>query len=118
MKPSAIIFAALALVSGPVLAAAEPVQIKPSLLRLNGNLELPAGEKVEGENVVLIVHGMLSHYGQETGVRMARKHLGWYSKGLQGSAEFRAAVNREDDAARVKALVRAFYQPQLERQAA
>ena len=66
MRPSAIIFAALALVSGPVLAAAEPVQIKPSLLRLNGNLELPAGEKLEGENVVLIVHGMLSHYGQET----------------------------------------------------
>jgi len=61
---------------------------------------------------------MLAHYGARTGVRMARKHLGWYSKGLQGSAEFRAAVNREDDAARVKALVRAFYQPQLERQAA
>lgn len=25
---------------------------------------------------------MLEHYGLETGVRMARKHLGWYSKGL------------------------------------
>ena len=30
---------------------------------------------------------MLEHYGQETGVRMARKHLGWYSKGLPASAE-------------------------------
>ncbi len=41
---------------------------------------------------------MLEHYGHETGVRMARKHLGWYSKGLPASAEFRAAVNRETDA--------------------
>src|SRR6266851_5897466 len=66
MRPSAFIFAALALVASPALAAAEPVQIKPSLLKLNGNLELPAGERLEGENVVVIVHGMLSHYSQET----------------------------------------------------
>ncbi len=36
---------------------------------------------------------MLAHYGTHVGSRMARKHLGWYSKGLPGSAEFRAAVN-------------------------
>ena len=61
---------------------------------------------------------MLSHYGQETGVRMARKHLGWYSKGLPASAEFRAAVNREIDPAKVRALLAAFFLPALERQAA
>jgi pimeloyl-ACP methyl ester carboxylesterase len=46
-------------------ARAEPVQIKPSLLRLNGNLELPAG-KTARDGVVVIVHGMLSWHGQET----------------------------------------------------
>ena len=61
---------------------------------------------------------MLSHYGQETGVRMARKHLGWYSKGLPSSADFRAAVNREIEPARVRALFAAFFLPNLERQAA
>ncbi len=61
---------------------------------------------------------MLSHYGAATGSRMARKHLGWYSKGLPGSAEFRAAVNRVDDVHQVKAMIRAFYEPLLERQAA
>lgn len=61
---------------------------------------------------------MLSHYGQETGVRMARKHMGWYSKGLPGSAEFRAAVNRETEPAKVRALLAAFFLPNLERQAA
>ncbi len=40
---------------------------------------------------------MLSHYGTAVGSRIARKHLGWYSKGLPGSAEFRAAVNRIDE---------------------
>jgi tRNA-dihydrouridine synthase B len=61
---------------------------------------------------------MLSHYGEETGVRMARKHLGSYSKGLPSSAEFRAAVNRETDANRVRRMLASFFLPALERHAA
>jgi tRNA-dihydrouridine synthase B len=61
---------------------------------------------------------MLEHYGPETGVRMARKHLGWYSKGLPASAEFRAAVNRETEPDKVRALLAAFFLPAVERQAA
>ena len=56
---------------------------------------------------------MLSHYGVNVGSRIARKHLGWYSKGLYGSSEFRAAVNRCDDPAQVKAMVAEFYMPLL-----
>jgi tRNA-dihydrouridine synthase B len=61
---------------------------------------------------------MLSHYGTETGVRMARKHLGWYSKGIPASADFRAAVNRESDADKVRSLLAGFFLPAVERQAA
>src|SRR5579883_3633391 len=61
---------------------------------------------------------MLEHYGAAVGSRIARKHIGWYSKGLPGSAEFRAAVNRVDDIHQAKAMIRAFYEPLLERQAA
>jgi tRNA-dihydrouridine synthase B len=61
---------------------------------------------------------MLVHYGASVGVRIARKHIAWYSKGLPGSAEFRAAINRCDDANAVKAVIRGFYEPLLERQAA
>jgi len=61
---------------------------------------------------------MLAHYGTETGVRMARKHLGWYSKGIPASADFRAAVNRESDADKVRSLLAGFFLPALERQAA
>jgi tRNA-dihydrouridine synthase B len=56
---------------------------------------------------------MLSHYGVSVGSRIARKHLGWYSKGLYGSSEFRATVNRCDDPEQVKAMVTEFYMPLL-----
>jgi tRNA-dihydrouridine synthase B len=56
---------------------------------------------------------MLVHYGTEVGARIARKHIGWYSKGLPGSAEFRAAVNETIDVGRVQRLIRSFYEPLL-----
>lgn len=54
---------------------------------------------------------MLSHYGIVTGVNMARKHIGWYTKGLPGSAEFRNAVNQEPDPVIVKTMLAEFYAP-------
>lgn len=61
---------------------------------------------------------MLTHYGTEAGVRVARKHVGWYSKGLPGSAEFRGAINRIADPEKVKEMIRAFYTPLIEARAA
>lgn len=61
---------------------------------------------------------MLALYGPEIGVNCARKHIGWYTKGLPGSAEFRNAFNQEPDAARAKAMLRDFYSPWLARAAA
>lgn len=61
---------------------------------------------------------MLSHYGTETGVLIARKHLGWYSKGLPGSAEFRAAINQVADPGTARVMIGAFYTPIAERMAA
>ena len=61
---------------------------------------------------------MLAHYGTDTGVKMARKHLGWYTKGLPGSAEFRNRVNFVDDHREVMDSLRAFYAPFLSRAAA
>jgi pimeloyl-ACP methyl ester carboxylesterase len=62
-KPFCLAFLLLAAATG--VARAEPVQIKPSLTKLNGNLELPAG-KTATDGVVVIVHGTLSWHGQET----------------------------------------------------
>ena len=57
--------AAFAVTGSIAGAAAEPVQIRPSLLRLNANLELPAG-KTEADGVAILLHGTLSHHRQET----------------------------------------------------
>ncbi|MGQ9366099.1 tRNA dihydrouridine synthase DusB [Azospirillum sp. A39] len=69
---------------------------------------------------VLLEHfdAMLAQYGTLPGVRVARKHVSWYSKGLPGSAEFRAEINRIDDADAVRRRIRAFYTPEIERLAA
>jgi len=61
---------------------------------------------------------MLAHHGRHRGLRLARKHLGWYSRGLPGSAEFRVAVNREDDPKRVEDRLHALYAPGRARAAA
>jgi tRNA-dihydrouridine synthase B len=61
---------------------------------------------------------MMLHYGAETGVRMARKHVAWYSKGLPASAEFRSGINQMGDAAAVREEILRFYDPLLERHAA
>ena len=60
---------------------------------------------------VLVEHyeDMLSHYGSVTGVNLARKHLGWYTKGLPGSAEFRNRVNFIDDPRAVLDALATFY---------
>ncbi|RIX31616.1 tRNA dihydrouridine synthase DusB [Sphingomonas edaphi] len=61
---------------------------------------------------------MQSLYGRQTGVNLARKHIGWYTKGLTGSAEFRNRVNTQDDPAVVIGMLREFYLPWLEKAAA
>jgi len=61
---------------------------------------------------------MLQLYGRQTGVNLARKHIGWYTKGLPGSAEFRNSVNQQDDPCVVVRMLQNFYSPWLSRSAA
>jgi tRNA-dihydrouridine synthase B len=86
-------------------------------LRTGRRLPEPALEQ-QMETVLDHLDDMLGHYGSETGMRMARKHVAWYSKGLPGSAEFRSEVNRLTDPGLVRALIRRFYTPLLEPRAA
>ena len=83
------------------------------------------GEKLESPSFdeqyrALVEHytDMLDHYGRDTGVKIARKHLGWYTKGLHGSAEFRNRVNFIDDPEHVLGELERFYEPFLRRRAA
>ena len=56
---------------------------------------LPAPEVSEIHRVLLgHLHDLYAFYGEHTGVRIARKHISWYTKGLAGSASFRHAMNQ------------------------
>jgi tRNA-dihydrouridine synthase B len=86
---------------------------------LRGGARVPDPD-IASQLAIVLAHydAMLTHYGRDTGGRLARKHISWYSKGLQGSAEFRAAVNQTDDTDTVKEMIRGFYEPLIERLAA
>ncbi|MEE8371186.1 MAG: tRNA dihydrouridine synthase DusB [Sphingomonadales bacterium] len=66
---------------------------------------------VQFEALMRHYDAMLSHYGVPVGLKVARKHLGWYSKGLPKSTEFRSIINSLTDPLEVKAALREFYLP-------
>jgi len=77
---------------------------------------LPAEPSLGEQLSILLGHyrDMLSHHGIQTGVRLARKHIAWYSKGLPGSAEFRSKINQVETPEAVEAQIHSFYQPLLD----
>ena len=79
-----------------------------------------ADPTLDEQLAVILEHyqAMLDHYGTDTGVKMARKHLGWYTRGLRDSAAFRNMINFVDDADEVMRQLRAFYEPFLQKAAA
>ncbi|MAI59484.1 MAG: tRNA dihydrouridine synthase DusB [Rickettsiales bacterium] len=51
----------------------------------------------------------LDHYGEEVGIKSFRKHLGWYSKSLENSNEFRCKINNCLDKYQLKSLIKDFF---------
>ena len=60
---------------------------------------------------VLVAHleDLYEFYGEYRGVRVARKHISWYTKGLAGSAAFRYAMNQLESRREQLAAVNAFF---------
>ena len=51
----------------------------------------------------------LDHYGKDVGLKSFRKHLGWYSKSINNSNEFRSKINRCTDEIILKNLINDFF---------
>jgi tRNA-dihydrouridine synthase B len=81
-----------------------------------------AAEPGAAERLSLVLEhyaDMLSHYGREKGLRIARKHLAWALHGLPGAAAARAAINvAEDPRCVVRILNDAFSSPEEQKRAA
>ena len=86
---------------------------------LKNGTKLPDPDiKTQMDVVLFQVRAMIDHYGELTALRMARKHIAWYSRGLPGSGAFRNRINKLDKAAAVIAEITAFYTPLTARRAA
>ena len=86
---------------------------------------LKTGERIKNPKIsiqyeIVINHyaELILHYGHERGLRVARKHVAWYTKGLPGSAGFRDVFNRINNISEAKLALDNFYLPLLERDAA
>jgi len=60
---------------------------------------------------ILVEHleNLYAFYGEQQGVRIARKHLGWYAKDREENAAFRNIVNRAETAAEQLRLTREYF---------
>src|SRR5574340_617751 len=71
---------------------------------------LPQPDVAEIHAVLLEhIHDVYAFYGDVTGVRVARKHISWYTKGLVGSSAFRHTMNRLDTVAEQLAVVNEYF---------
>ncbi len=87
---------------------------RPWIFREIGHF-LTTGRRIAPPSVDEIRALLLNHleelyrfYGEYAGVRIARKHIGWYTRGLANSASFRHAANHLRTAAEQRAAVNDF----------
>ena len=91
-------------------AQGRPWMFREILHYLETGATLPPPE-VEEIRRVLLAHldDLYEFYGEHTGVRVARKHISWYTKGLAGSAAFRHTMNRLETSAEQRTAVDGFF---------
>lgn len=78
---------------------------------------LPEPEVDEIRDIMIgHLHNLYDFYGEHTGVRIARKHISWYSKGQPGGAAFRDQVNRVETVAEQLAMTERFFEQLTQRE--
>lgn len=77
---------------------------------------LPLPEVAEIQRVLIDhLQELYQFYGEYSGVRIARKHISWYTRGLAGSAAFRHAMNRLTSAEEQLTATHQFFYEQADR---
>ena len=70
-------------------------------------------EKVENIQLLPIIqkhfNDMINYYGEEKGIKMARKHLGWYSKSIPNAIHFRKKINTLECVKQINDNIKAFF---------
>lgn len=77
---------------------------------LQTGVELPEPSLSDQLNIILEHYdSMIEYYGYDGGMKLARKHIGWYSSGLYNSSDFRANINLIQDYKEARDTIISFY---------
>jgi tRNA-dihydrouridine synthase len=81
--------------------------------RLSADLAVTAASKRREVQDILLLHlqNLYDFYGEYSGMRIARKHLSWYSKDQLRGTGFRVLVNRVETVREQLTLIRDFFDP-------
>lgn len=73
-----------------------------------GAYHLP-DEEEKHSKVIEHLNLILEHYGEQKGIRLFRKHLGWYSKGVPEASSFRRRINESACLPEIRELIDGFF---------
>jgi tRNA-dihydrouridine synthase B len=90
-------------------------QISQQLSAKENNKEDFVIPSIAEQKIIVLNHfgEMIEHYGEQVGVMLARKHIGWYSSGLRNGAEFRAKINTLKEILEIEDHINSFYESQI-----
>ncbi len=78
---------------------------------LESGMHAPQPDRAEiGKTLLAHLENMYHFYGESTGVRIARKHIGWFCAQLPGFGLFQTLINTTDNCSKQLQLVAAFFQ--------
>ena len=82
-------------------------------LKTGEHLAEPSLEEIRD---ILLGHlsNLYGFYGEYTGVRMARKHISWYSKGQRHGAAFRKEINQAETVEKQLSMTQTFFDQLIE----
>lgn len=78
-------------------------------LKNNKELELPTIQEIQ-DTTIEHVNDLYNFYGELKGVRIARKHISWYTKGLKNSAQFRFNMNQIEDVRKQQMAINDYFE--------
>ena len=77
---------------------------------LQGKIFIEPTKQEKGKILLEHFDKIIDHYGKKIGIPVARKHIAWYSIGLNGSSNFRNEINQLKDEKNIKDKIKIFFE--------
>jgi len=74
-----------------------------------GEIPNPLSQSEQKQIILAHFNEIIEHYGEQIGVNLARKHIGWYSAGMENSGEFRNKINRITNPQNIREEIEMFW---------